>query len=235
MIGIYKITKKENGKSYIGQSNDVERRIAEHKSQNSHFDTAIDKAISKYGIDAFEYELIEECSVNELDAREMYWIEHYNTYHGFGYNCNAGGGNNSGENNGRTKLTDQDVCYIRDCYNQHKRRKEVYEQFKDKITFGSFASIWDGSTWKHIKPEVYTKENLEYYKQHATDGEASDKAVFSDEEVYKMRCRYVNETAKQIYEDVKNKCKYQTLQAILWGHTYKNVPIYSKKQKQWIT
>lgn len=31
MIGIYKITNKNNGKVYIGQSNNVERRIAEHK------------------------------------------------------------------------------------------------------------------------------------------------------------------------------------------------------------
>ena len=33
MIGIYKITKKENGKSYIGQSNDIERRFQEHKTK----------------------------------------------------------------------------------------------------------------------------------------------------------------------------------------------------------
>lgn len=33
MIGIYKITKKENGKSYIGQSNDIERRFSEHKTK----------------------------------------------------------------------------------------------------------------------------------------------------------------------------------------------------------
>jgi hypothetical protein len=31
MIGIYKITKIENGKSYIGQSNNIERRFSEHK------------------------------------------------------------------------------------------------------------------------------------------------------------------------------------------------------------
>src|SRR5574344_371846 len=32
MIGIYKITNKINGKCYIGQSNDIERRWREHKS-----------------------------------------------------------------------------------------------------------------------------------------------------------------------------------------------------------
>ena len=33
MIGIYKITKINNGKSYIGQSNDIERRFQEHKTR----------------------------------------------------------------------------------------------------------------------------------------------------------------------------------------------------------
>lgn len=30
MVGIYKITKKENGKCYIGQSNDCKHRFKEH-------------------------------------------------------------------------------------------------------------------------------------------------------------------------------------------------------------
>jgi GIY-YIG catalytic domain. len=33
MIGIYKITKISNGKSYIGQSNNIERRFQEHKTK----------------------------------------------------------------------------------------------------------------------------------------------------------------------------------------------------------
>lgn len=58
MIGIYKITKKQNGKSYIGQSNDIERRFSEHKYRR---ETPIEKAIQKYGSDAFAFEVIEEC------------------------------------------------------------------------------------------------------------------------------------------------------------------------------
>ena len=69
MIGIYKITKKENGKSYIGQSNDIERRIKEHKYKT---DLAIELAIHKYGVDAFNYEVLEQCSLEELDAKEIY-------------------------------------------------------------------------------------------------------------------------------------------------------------------
>ena len=231
MIGIYKITKKSNGKSYIGQSNDIWRRIKEHQYKN---DLAIDQAITKYGIDAFDYEVIEECDLKSLDEQEKYWIKFYNTYKGFGYNCSAGGGNSQGENNGRTKLTNEDVAYIRECYDLHKRRKEVYELYKDKVGFDAFASIWDGRTWKNIKQEVYTKENLEYYKYHTTDGDNSDKAAFTNEEVLQMRQRYVNETAKEIYKDYQDRCSYNTLQSILWGRTYKNVPLYKKKLKEWI-
>lgn len=231
MIGIYKITKISNGKSYIGQSNDIERRFQEHKTK---IDIPIEIAIRKYGVAAFSFEVLEECDLSHLDEREKYWISFYNTYKGVGYNCNPGGGNNRGENNGRTKLTDQDVAYIRDCYDEHKRRKEIYEQFKDKISFDAFAMIWDGTTWKDIKPEVYTEENKLYYMRHATDGSKSEKAKFTSEEVISMRERYVKEDARAIYEDYKDRCSYNTLQQILWGRTYKDLPIYKKKQKAWV-
>ncbi len=231
MIGIYKITKKENGKSYIGQSNNIERRIKEHQYK---IDIPIELAIHKYGKDAFTYEVIEECDLEQLDEKERYWIAYYNTYKGFGYNCSEGGGNNRCENNGRTKLTNKDVAFIRECYDLHMRRREVYEKFKDKISFSAFASIWDGSTWKEIKPEVYTKENKQYYMYEATNGEKSESACLTNEEVMICRNRYIKETAKEIYEDYKNKITYQAFQAMLWGRSYKNLPIYSKKRKEWI-
>ena len=231
MIGIYKITKKENGKSYIGQSNDIERRFQEHKSKT---DIPIELAIQKYGINAFDFDVIEKCSLDKLDEREIYWISYYNTFKGFGYNCNSGGGNNRGENNGRTKLTNNDVAFIRECYDAHKRRKDVYKLFEDKISFSAFASIWDGSTWKDIKPEVYTEENKQYYKYQATNGEKSKSAILTDEEVIKCRERYVSETAKEIYKDYQDRITYQTFQQILWGRTYTTLPIYKKKEKKWI-
>ena len=231
MIGIYKITKKENGKSYIGQSNDIERRFQEHKIKK---DIPIEIAIQKYGSKAFDFEVIEECQLEELDEKEIYWIAYYNTFKGFGYNCNPGGGNSRGENNGRTKLTNDDVAYIRECYDLHKRRREVYEEFKDKISFSAFASIWDGTTWKDIKPEVYTEETKKYYMYQATNGEKSTSAVLSDKEVIRCRERYVKETAKEIYEDFKDRITYQTFQQILWGRTYTHLPIYKKKLRVWI-
>jgi hypothetical protein len=57
-----------------------------------------------------------------------------------GYNLQNGGCNNSrGEGNGRAKLTEQEICFIRKSYAEHKSQSEIYEKyFKDKITKSSF-------------------------------------------------------------------------------------------------
>ena len=234
MIGIYKITKKEDGKSYIGQSNNCERRFKEHQKVGSASRIPVDIAIEKYGKDAFTFEIIEECTLEELNEKEQYWIKYYDTKNN-GYNCTDGGSQQSiGSNNGRAKLTEEDVIIIRKAYAEHKKQKEVYEQFKDKITFDTFQSCWQGLSWSHIMPEVFTEENKYYYTHKACKGESSAAATLTNEEVIHIRERYVKETAKEIYKDYENRLKYQTLQAILWGRAYKDLPIYKKKEKKWI-
>ena len=234
MIGIYKITNNINGKIYIGQSNNIKRRFSEHQTKGSTSKIPVDEAISKYGKENFTFEIIEECSVEELNEKETKWITYFNSIEE-GYNCSLGGEQQSiGINNGRAILTEDDVIIIRNSYNNHLRRKDVYEQFKNKISFATFANVWDGSSWSHIMPEVFTEENKNYYSTQSTNGENSFNAKFLNEEVIQIRERYVNENAKSIYEDYKDRCSYNTLQQILWGRTYKNLPIYKKKEKKWI-
>lgn len=234
MIGIYKITNKQNGKIYIGQSNNIERRIKEHQTKGKSSRIPLDVAIEKYGKDSFTYEVVEECSLDELNEKETYWIKYYNSIEN-GYNCNFGGDNsNIGSNNPKAKLTEEDVIKIRIAYSQHKKQKEVYEDYKDKISFGYFQNVWQGRSWIHIMPEVFTQENKEYYIYQNSNGSKGASAQFTDEEVIQIRERYVNESAKQIYEDYKDRVQYQTFQAMLWGRSYKELPIYKKKEKKWI-
>ena len=234
MIGIYKITNKINGKSYIGQSNNIQRRFSEHRTKGKESRILVDIAIQKYGMDNFLFEIIEECPIDQLNERESYWIAQFNTVNN-GYNFSIGGEQQSiGENNGRAILNEDDVKKIRIAYNNHERRKDVYKSFKDKISFSTFSRIWDGTGWSHIMPEVLTPENKLYYSKEATNGEKSINAKFTDEEVLSLRERYVNESAKDIYKDYQDRCNYNTLQQILWGRTYKNLPIYKKKEKKWI-
>ena len=234
MIGIYKITNRDTGKSYVGQSNDIERRFKEHQTVGEKSRIPVDIAIQKYGKDSFLYEIIEECNIDELNVKETYWIQTLDTVNN-GYNCNIGGEQQSiGEANGRAKLTEEDIKAIRKAYNDHKKQKEIYENYKHLISFNHFQNIWQGRVWKHIMPEVFTEENKQYYIHENSKGEMSNKATFTNEEIMTIRTRYVNESAKKIYEDYKDRVAFQSFQMILWGRCYNNLPIYKKKEKRWI-
>lgn len=106
MIGIYCITNLINGKKYIGQSNNVEKRWGKHRkspfnSKNESYNSPFYQAIRKYGLDNFSFEIIEECKIEELDEKEIYWISFYQTFPpdlGKGYNLTPGGDKNIGNN-----------------------------------------------------------------------------------------------------------------------------------------
>lgn len=96
MIGIYKITSKDTGKCYIGQSIDILNRWKQHicKAKYENENTKFYNALRKYGYENFNYEIIEECDKKQsiLDERERYWIAYYNSYEE-GYNSTRGGQN----------------------------------------------------------------------------------------------------------------------------------------------
>lgn len=90
---IYKITNTINKKVYIGQTMQAaQNRWSVHKSRakNKNFSTHLYNGIRKYGIENFDFEIIEQCSDNNLDKRERYWIQYYNSYID-GYNETIGG------------------------------------------------------------------------------------------------------------------------------------------------
>ena len=99
MIGIYKITNKINGKCYIGQSVDVEKRLREHKLRafrgdektNKEYHKALYKALRKYGIEAFTYEILLECKKEQLDGLEAKYILLFQSNNNkYGYNETSG-------------------------------------------------------------------------------------------------------------------------------------------------
>ena len=97
MIGIYKITNKINNKVYIGQSCNIEQRWKEHRSRPyqikaEQYDSYFYKSVRKYGLDNFNFEVLEECTLEELNDKEIKWIQFYNsTDNSKGYNLQPGG------------------------------------------------------------------------------------------------------------------------------------------------
>ena len=95
--GIYKITNKNNGKSYIGQSIVLEQRIRSHKiryhtSSDSGYYGELYSDMREQGLENFCFDIIEECPEELLDEREEYWISYYDSYKN-GYNSTYGGKN----------------------------------------------------------------------------------------------------------------------------------------------
>lgn len=235
MIGIYKITEKANPQNfYIGQSNDIERRFKEHIQKTSKQSRIpFDDEISKDNKQDFNFEILEECSLGELNDREQYWIEKLQATKS-GNKQKGGSSDLIGSYNSKAKLTEDDVKQIRQAYSNHERQRDVYAKYANKISFGYFQNLWQGRSWGHIMPEVFTEENKKYYLYQNSQGSNGAAAKFTDQEVVEIRKRYVNETAKEIYQDYKDRVSYQTFQAILWGRSYQNLPIYKKAQKKWI-
>lgn len=91
MIGIYKITNKTNNKVYIGQSINIEQRWKTHLKKSRILNTPLYQAMRKDGIENFLFEVIEECNQEQLNNKEKYWINYYNsTNSNKGYNILKG-------------------------------------------------------------------------------------------------------------------------------------------------
>ena len=92
-MGIYKITNIETNECYIGQAVDIYKRWNQHCKAGLGIDTPVGnklyKAIQEYGLQNFAFELIIQCSQEDLNEKERYFISLYqaDTY---GYNGNIG-------------------------------------------------------------------------------------------------------------------------------------------------
>jgi group I intron endonuclease len=93
MTGIYKIT-SPTGKVYIGQSVNIHQRKLNYKnfiSNNGNIGPKLFNSLKKYGWEQHIFEVVEECLVDQLNEREIYWGKYYNTLLE-GLNCKLGEG-----------------------------------------------------------------------------------------------------------------------------------------------
>ena len=97
-IGIYCIENTINGHKYFGQSVNLKDRLYGHKTKlkhNKHKNRHLQFAVNKYGIENFNFYIVEECDISCLDERERYYISLYNSDNReYGYNIEPGGKKN---------------------------------------------------------------------------------------------------------------------------------------------
>lgn len=89
---IYLRTNIINGKQYVGQANDFEKREQDWMCDSRYSGGVIDKARAKYGVENFKVEILRECKTkDELNYWEKYYISELNTKVPNGYNLTDGG------------------------------------------------------------------------------------------------------------------------------------------------
>ena len=89
MTGIYKITNKYNNKVYVGKLKDIMQRWANHEralQKNNHHSPKLQADFNNYGgIEAFEFSIIELCLASELNDKEKYYMNKFDSINS-GYN-----------------------------------------------------------------------------------------------------------------------------------------------------
>lgn len=126
---IYETVNLINGKKYIGQ----------HKFRK--FDTnyygsgkLLKRAIEKYGKENFSTRLIEECTTQEeLDNREIYWIDYYRQLLGEDqcYNIMAGGLTKRSWNKGKTGIYSEETL---NKMREARRKRMSIKEERDRIS-----------------------------------------------------------------------------------------------------
>ncbi len=91
--GIYKITNCEDKRCYIGRSTSVRKRLQEHIKSSIGIENIasqrVHEVMREKGLWNFRFELLEECSKDQLGEREKYYIEFFDSQ-SYGYNQVSG-------------------------------------------------------------------------------------------------------------------------------------------------
>ena len=164
MYYIYCYTNKINGHKYIGQTNNIERRIKEHKSSafnpNRHdYNLLFHKKLREYGIENFTIEIIEiieEDNQDYINEREIFWIKELNSYVKYGgYNLTLGG---SGIVKQR-KISNDEAKEIITLLEKQVPNKEICDKY---YICDSYLSMINNGIYFHDKNKTYPIRR--YYK-----------------------------------------------------------------------
>lgn len=174
---IYKTINLINGKIYIGR---------DRYNNPSYLGSGkiLKQSIKKYGIENFKKEIIEECcSLNELNEKEIYWIEKFNSRdRKIGYNITKGG------NGGDTKTGNPNLEEI---------KRKMSKSFKGKkgIIFSeeSKKKISEGNKGKIISEDIRlrTSNTLKLFYQ------SEDGKVIKNKNSKRMKNRKVSDETKE--------------------------------------
>ena len=127
ICGIYKITNLIENKHYIGQSIHIYQRWTKHKNRafnknDKSYESLLYQDIRKYGLENFDFSILEICPREKLDEKEIFYIQKYNSYKPNGYNKTLGG-------SGKQEIPEYVYFVIEDLQNSILTIKEIADKY----------------------------------------------------------------------------------------------------------
>lgn len=193
MIGIYGIKNLITGKMYIGKSINCNNRERDHfynLKANKHHSEYLQNSYNKHGKEVFVFGIIEKCKKEELDNKEKYWIDFYDSFNN-GYNCTLPTGANVGHfwsdkekiklsismkkawnKPYRKKVGKQHMDYVRSFVNynkidyNHKNKRKYYLYNPDSIMLEhTFNYKSDCANFLSVKPKQLSRSLDRIWKE----------------------------------------------------------------------
>lgn len=219
MIGIYLIQNKINGHCYVGQSIDIARRWRSHRnSAENNENSPLYRAMRKYGIENFDFLILEECLVEELDEKEILYINKYNSYFD-GYNQTLGGAQYSHN----VKISDTDYEEIVDfLVNSNLSQKDIAKKFS--VGEDTISEINTGKS-RHCDNFVYPLRKN--HKKHY--------CIDCGVEVYPgaQRCQSCNQKAQRKTERPSKEQLYQEVKSLGFSAVGRKYGVTDNAIRKW--
>ena len=118
--GVYAIRNLVDGKVYIGSAQNLRHRKSQHFSDlrcGRHASRHLQRAFEKHGAAAFVFDVLEECAVDELIAREQVYIDAYSSAtSAYGYNSRPVAASNRGH-----RFSDETRQRMSDAFNRNRK------------------------------------------------------------------------------------------------------------------
>jgi len=208
---IYLIKNKINNKCYIGQAlcftgknNNKWGALGRWKSHiretlgEKDNCCILNGSIRKYGVDNFEVLVLIKCPIEELNEKEVYFINLYNSLVPNGYNVKTGG--DSGKDSDETKIK-KSLARLGTRRDKYSRK---YEEDKDlpkyirsmRIKSNDNTTILDGYVVNKFPIGVDKKEYVKdkyFYINKSRNGEESLKEAIEYLDQLKLKYNYINE------------------------------------------
>lgn len=217
---IYCYINKKNGKKYIGQTNNLERRKKQHiqdsihchKGHENSYNLPFHCAIRKYGIDNFEYKILEIIDTedwNKVNLLEAKYIKKENSLAPNGYNLQCQGKVNKGKN--KSKISEDDIQEIITALKNNEYIPNIAEKYQ--LSRSYISDINNGRCLKQENEKYPLQQNRIRAEEYLQIIDLLKNTRYSIREI----ARYMNRNRDTIEKINKG---YQQIVRFLYGGSF---------------